>query len=100
MTHDFVKHNGPFSFFTMLLLMKYYSFILITSSSLNIKSIVCNPDSKEYNSQFPLVDGDSRVGVCVAGQLHVLSIQIPVPIKTINLHLWFICSNQKKNLQA
>lgn len=71
----------------------------IMLSSLNNKTIVCNPYlkvTKEYNSQFPLVDGDSRVGVCVAGQLHILSIQIPVPVKPLNLHLWFICSNQKK----
>lgn len=56
--------------------------------------------SGESNSQFPLVDGDGRVGICVASELHVLTIQVPVAVKALDFYLRLICIKAKKHLQA
>ncbi len=57
--------------------------------------------SSKNNSQFPLVDGDGWVGVCIARKLYVLTIQVPVPIESLNFYLWLIyIKAKKKSLQA
>lgn len=45
----------------------------------------------QLHSQFPLVDGDRGVGIGSAGQLNILTVQVPVFIKALNLHLRFVC---------
>lgn len=51
----------------------------------------------QWHSQLPLVDGDRRVSVSPARQLHVLAVQVPVSIKALNLHIGFICKNATRN---
>lgn len=45
----------------------------------------------QQHSQLPLVDGDGRVGVGAARQLHILAVQVPVSIEALDLHVRFIC---------
>lgn len=48
-------------------------------------------DGFKSDSQFPLVDRHRGVSVGPAGQLNILTVQVPVSIKPFNLHLGFIC---------
>lgn len=48
------------------------------------------------HSQFPLVDGDRRVGIRPTGQLHVLTVQVPVGVEALDLHLGFICGGSRR----
>lgn len=47
------------------------------------------------NSQSPLVQRDGGVGVCLAAQLDVFSVEVPVPIKPINWNIWFVWDTVK-----
>lgn len=55
----------------------------------------------QWRSQFPLEDGDRRVGVSAARQLHILAVQVPVSIEALDLHVRFICKEATlKSAQA
>jgi len=45
----------------------------------------------QSDSQFPLVDGDRGVGISLTGQLNIQTVQVPVSIKALDLHLRFVC---------
>lgn len=47
------------------------------------------------HSQLPLVDGDGRVSVGAARQLHILAVQVPVSIEALDLHVRFICKEPR-----
>ncbi len=48
------------------------------------------------NSQFPLVDSDGWVGVCITRQLYIWTIQVPVPVESLDFYLWLIYIKAEK----
>lgn len=47
-----------------------------------------------WRSQSPLIQRDARVGVSLAAQLDVLSVDVPVSIKPLHCNFWFVwCEN-------
>lgn len=79
-----------------------FFFFLISSQKSKVRETACCHavlSSKPYrfllqfsqDSQFPLVDGDRGVSISPAGQLNILTVQVPVSIKALDLHLRFIC---------
>lgn len=51
------------------------------------------------NSQSPLIQRDGGVGISLATQLDVFSVEVPVPIKPINWNIWFIWDTDKTLLK-
>lgn len=51
------------------------------------------------NSQSPLIQRDGGVGISLAAQLDIFSIEVPVPIKAINWNIWFIWHTIKTTLK-
>lgn len=51
------------------------------------------------NSQSPLIQRDGGVGISLAAQLDVFSIEVPIPIKPINWNIWFIWDTVKSLLK-
>lgn len=58
-----------------------------------------------WHSQPPLIQRHARVGVSLAAQLDVLSVDVPVSVKALHCHFWFVWNQNistenkiKKNL--